>query len=146
MPDHKNHRRCRLHFRVFGLPIQLTRCAVSAGSPSGPRAWPFNHRLTMINSVFQIVKELHAAESGQRGVLKRHNAKTPVMRYLHQPGFLRNPREVRGLQHLPNLFRRVTAYRSLPKYWRGGNENSLALNSYRLNDDQNHRHSRISDR
>ena len=36
----------------------------------------------MTNSVFQIVKELHAAESGQRGGLFQcQNAKTPVMRF-----------------------------------------------------------------
>ena len=59
----------------------------------------------MINSVFQIVKELHAAERGQRGVIKLHNAKTPVMRHVHQPGFPENPREVRDFAAPPGLNR-----------------------------------------
>ena len=99
----------------------------------------------MINSVFQIVKELHAAERGQRGV-KLHNAKTPVMRYVHQPGFPENPREVREFAAPPGLNRGVTAYPSLPKYWQGDNENWPVLNPYRENNNQNQRHSRASDR
>ncbi len=70
----------------------------------------------MINSVFQIVKELHAAESGQRGVFKLNNAKTPVMRHVHQPGFPEIPREVREFAAPPGLNLEVTAFLSLPKY------------------------------
>jgi len=74
---------------------------------------------TMINSVFQIVKELHATEQGQRGGFKLHNAKTPVMRYVHQPGFLKNPREVREFAAPPGL--KLGSYRiSFPsKLWVG---------------------------
>ena len=100
----------------------------------------------MIGSVFQIVKELHAAERGQRGVIKLHNAKTPVMRYVHQPGFPENPREVREFAAPPGLNRGVTACSSLPKYWWGDNENWSGLISYRMNDNQNSRHSRALDR
>ena len=100
----------------------------------------------MIDSVFQIVKELHAAEQVSGG-FKLHNAKTPVMRYVHQPGFPENPREVRDFAAPPGLNWGVTAYSSsLPNYWPGDNENWSGLNSYPLNDNQNSRHSRALDR
>jgi hypothetical protein len=51
------------------------------------------------------------------GVIKLHNAKTPVMRYVHQPGFPENPREVRVFAAPPGLNLEVTAYLSLPNYW-----------------------------
>jgi hypothetical protein len=35
--------------------------------------------------------------------VRLHNAKTPVMRYLHQPGFQENPREVREFAAPPGL-------------------------------------------
>ena len=80
------------------------------------------------------------------GGFKLHNAKTPVMRYVHQPGFPENPREVREFAAPPGLNRGVTAYTSLPNYWPGDNENWSGLNSYPLNDNQNSRHSRALDR
>ena len=39
------------------------------------------------------------------GGFKLHNAKTPVMRYVHQPGFPENPREVPEFAAPPGLNR-----------------------------------------
>ncbi len=80
------------------------------GFPTYPSRWPDASQIqvprangTSISaiasddkSVFQIVKELRAAESGRQGG-SCHNEKTPMVRW-HQPGFLGDPREVPDIQ------------------------------------------------
>ena len=57
---------------------------------------------TMAHSVFQIVKELRAAESWQPGG-QRHKRKNPGGACRHQPGFCGNPREVPDVGNLPEI-------------------------------------------
>ena len=109
------------------------------------RARPLNHRLYDDCQYSKLLKS-YTLPNEVSGGFKLHNAKTPVMRYVHQPGFPENPREVRDFAAPPGSNRGVTAYSSLPKYWRGDNENWFVLNSSRLNDNQNSRHSRALDR
>ena len=87
-----------------GLPIRLTRYAATASPPSGPRARPLNHRLYDDCQYSKLLKS-YTLPNEVSGGFKLHNAKTPVMRYVHQPGFPENPREVREFAAPPGLNR-----------------------------------------
>ena len=117
VPDHEPWR-CRLHFRVSGLPLPLARCAWLQ-RPRADRRGSF--AVGNGKSVFQIVKELRAGESAGKGVSGAKNAKTPVMRYGVDRGSRGSPGGACGAGNLPELFRGVTACRSQATCLRGDN-------------------------
>ncbi len=141
-PFHRSHEypcqtikkfwRCRLRFRVSGLPLLLTRYAFMPGSSGQQERYVCHHRSDGI-SVFQIVKERRAAELWQPGG-QRLKRKNPGGAFRHQPGFRGNPREVPDVQvtsrilsgGLPHIVSCKIA--GVPEHWPG----LFTIDSYRF--------------
>lgn len=93
VPDHRNSMRCRLHFRVSGLPIPPTRCACKPGprvNETGLSASASRRRHIQYS---RLLKSVEPPNRGGQEVAAQKR-KNPGDAFRHQPGFSSVAREV----------------------------------------------------
>ncbi len=107
----QNYRRCRLHFRVSGLPITLTRYACLS-NPSGQQDSCYCHLQLMTQQYSKLLKSYELPTRAARGFFSVKTQK-PRWCFRRQPGFSGDQREVPVIQVTSRFyFGRITSYHS----------------------------------